>query len=128
MDPHRNGRVSEALREELAEIIGHEMSDPRLRSVDVTEVVVAPGMRKARVRVHVEAPDGKREETVQVLEGARQYIRNELSSRLRMYRIPDLHFESDLDGRKAGRVDLLLNQIRKGRPKDDGSGENSASE
>jgi len=126
VDPHRIERVSEALREELAEIIGYEMSDPRLGAVDVTEVVVAPDMRKARVRVHLEASSRKREEAVKALEGARQYLRCELASRLRMYRIPELHFESDLGGRTEGRVDQLLHGIRKGRPSA-GDDENGAS-
>ncbi len=126
MDPHRIERVSEALREELEEIIGYEMSDPRVGSVNITDVVVAPGMRKARVRVHMEGSTVKREEAVKALEGARQYLRRELASRLRMYRVPELHFEADLGGRTQGRVDQLLSEIRKGRPRA-GDNENGAS-
>ena len=35
MDQHRAERVSETVREELAEIISFELSDPRLAVVDV---------------------------------------------------------------------------------------------
>ena len=41
MDQHRAERVSETVREELAEIIGFELSDPRLAVVDVNHVQVA---------------------------------------------------------------------------------------
>ena len=37
MDERRTLRVSEAVREELAELIGFELDDPRLAAVDVTE-------------------------------------------------------------------------------------------
>ena len=38
MDVRRILRVSEAVKEELTEIIGFEMEDPRLLEVDVTDV------------------------------------------------------------------------------------------
>ena len=46
MDQHRAERVSETVREELAEIIGFELEDPRLAAVDVTDVRVAPNLFK----------------------------------------------------------------------------------
>jgi ribosome-binding factor A len=45
MDEHRSQRVSAAVREELTEIIGFEMEDPRLAAVDVTDVTVSPDSR-----------------------------------------------------------------------------------
>src|SRR5215470_15282994 len=38
MDERRTARVAEAVREELAELIGFELNDPRLTGVDVTQV------------------------------------------------------------------------------------------
>ena len=51
MDVRRILRVSEAIKEELNEIVGFEMEDPRLAMVDVTGVLVAPDLRNAVVRV-----------------------------------------------------------------------------
>ncbi len=45
MDNHRAGRVSEALREELGEMIAYELSDPRIGEAVVTEVLVSPDMQ-----------------------------------------------------------------------------------
>jgi len=117
MDAHRVERVSEALREELSEIIGYEMSDPRLRSVDVTEVVVTPDSRHARVLVHAGGTGEERESALVALEGARHYLRRELASRLRLFRIPELHFEQDAGLDAGSRVELLLKRVRKGRPR-----------
>ena len=69
MDQHRSERVSEAIREELSEIIGYEMSDPRIGPVDVTEVLVSPDMRHARVRLHLGGDEKSREATLRALEG-----------------------------------------------------------
>ena len=55
MDIHRPERVSEALREELSEMIAYELSDPRIGEAVVTEVLVSPDMRHAQVRLHLES-------------------------------------------------------------------------
>ncbi|MDX6289927.1 MAG: hypothetical protein QOH42_1726, partial [Blastocatellia bacterium] len=38
---HRPERIAETLREEIAQIVGYELEDPRLTLVTVTEVRVA---------------------------------------------------------------------------------------
>ena len=53
MDERRTLRVSEAIREELIELIGFETEDPRLLAVEVTEVQVSPDGRHANIRVVV---------------------------------------------------------------------------
>lgn len=116
MDAHRTQRVSEALREELAEIIGYEMADPRIDMVEVTEVLVAPDRRHARVRLHLSGDTSAQQETLRALAGARHYLRRALAGRLRLFRIPELHFEADLSPDEEARVELLLKRIRKGRP------------
>jgi ribosome-binding factor A len=115
MDSHRNQRVSEALREELGELIAYELSDPRIGEAVVTEVLVSPDMRHAQVRLHL-SEQGKAE-TIQALMGARHFLRHQLSERLNIFRIPELHFEADVSGQN-GRMDHLFKRIRRGRPRD----------
>jgi ribosome-binding factor A len=128
MDPHRSHRVSEAIREELYEIIGYEMSDPRINMVDVTEVLVAPDMRHARVRLHLGGDETSRGEALLAIEGARHFLRRELAVRLRLFRTPELHFEPDADAAQGERLDRLLRRVRKGRPRDVHPGEKSSLE
>ncbi len=120
MDPHRSQRVSEAIREELSEIIAYEMSDPRIGLVDVTEVLITPDMRHARVRLHLGGDDHGRQDTLLALDGARYYLRRELAGRLRLYRVPELHFEADLGLGGESRLEQLLRQAREERPKSSG--------
>lgn len=117
MDPHRSDRVSETLREELSEIIGYEMSDPRIAMVVVTGVQVEPGMRQAHVRVQVSGGEKEQQESLVALEKARHYLRRELSARLTLYRVPELHFEAERWPQAETRVEQLLKRAKKGRPK-----------
>lgn len=111
MDPHRVQRISEALREEISEMIEYELEDPRLRNVTVTEVQVKPDLKHAHVAVAA-AP-----EALEALEHARNYLRRELSSRLRLYKVPELHFEAADKTNAPNRVDVLLERLRKAREK-----------
>lgn len=117
MESHRAERVSEALREELEELIGYELTDPRLNTVYVTEVRVSSDKRLATVRIGTGGDQAAREETLKVLDGARNFLRRQLSQRLDLFRIPDLRFEADTSI-PGNRVDQLLKRIRKGRPRD----------
>ncbi|MBX5494162.1 MAG: 30S ribosome-binding factor RbfA [Bryobacteraceae bacterium] len=121
MDERRAQRVSEAMREELSEIIGYEMSDPRLSLVDVTEVHLSPDLRRAQVRVALGGTEAEQQEALQTLEKARGYLRRAISQRLQLYRTPDLHFEPAAKLRPGTRVDQLLKRIRRGRPRDNSS-------
>jgi ribosome-binding factor A len=125
MDPHRSQRVSETIREELSELIGYEMDDPRIGAVDVTEVFVTPDMRHARVRLHLEGDEGVRAGTLAAVEGARHYLRRELMGRLNLFRLPELHFEADVEAARDSRLAQLFKRARKGRPKEAPSNEES---
>src|ERR1700761_7056282 len=118
MDPHRAERVSEALREELGELIAYELSDPRIGDATITEVLVSPDMKHAQVRLHLgeRADDGQ--QTIEALDGARHFLRRQLAERLNLYRVPELHFESDIEPGLNGRVEHLLKRVRRGRPRD----------
>lgn len=121
MDSHRSERVSEALREELGELIAYELSDPRIGDAVVTEVLVSPDKRHAQVRLHLESAPAQQRETIKALEGARHFLRRQLAERLNLFRVPELHFESDSSGDGTGRMEYLLKRIRRGRPRDEGS-------
>jgi ribosome-binding factor A len=50
-----------------------------------------------------------------VLEHAKNFLRRELSIRLGLFRVPELHFEADVATELGGRMDHLLKRIQKGR-------------
>lgn len=102
MDARRTARVAEALRQELAELIGNEMSDPRVAGVTVTRVAVSRDLKRAEVRVFTAGDAARRDTALHALEGARHWIRRELAGRLRLWRMPEFHFQADSEvGRPA---------------------------
>jgi ribosome-binding factor A len=118
MENHRAERVSEALREELGEMIAYELSDPRIGDPVVTEVLVSPDMRHAQVRLHMSSSSAEQKETIEALEGARGFLRRQLAERLNLFRIPELHFEADVKLAINARMDHLMKRVRRGRPRD----------
>jgi ribosome-binding factor A len=118
MDTHRAERVSEALKEELGEMIAYELSDPRIGEATVTEVLVSPDMKHAQVRLHLGSQPNESQETILALDRARHFLRRQLAERLNLYRVPELHFEPDISPGLTARVDHLLKRVRRGRPRD----------
>ncbi|MGP0073588.1 MAG: 30S ribosome-binding factor RbfA [Bryobacteraceae bacterium] len=114
---HRTERISEALREELTELISYELSDPRVASATVTSLDVTPDKRHALVRIRVdEGADTK--QTIAALDHAAPYLRREVARRLELFRVPELHFEADIATEIGPRVDQLLKRMKKGRPRE----------
>jgi ribosome-binding factor A len=115
MDERRTLRVSEALREELCEIIGFETDDPRLLAVEVTEAHVSADGRHANVRVAVRGPEQEQRASLSALENARHYLRHEIASRLMLRHVPELHFEHDHNADVESRIEFLLKRAKKSR-------------
>jgi ribosome-binding factor A len=116
MDERRAKRISEAMREELAEIVGYEMSDPRVAGIDVVDVHVSPDLRHAQVMLAAE--HGAGEDALAALVGARGFLRRQLAARLELHRMPDLHFA--LEALESGaRLGNLMKRVRRGRPRDE---------
>jgi ribosome-binding factor A len=126
MDPRRSERVSEALREELEEFIAYELSDPRIQVSAVPEVLISPDGRQARVRLIIDGGAEEQAATLEALTHARGFIKRELTQRLQLFRMPDLHFEAAVGAELAPRVGRLLRRMRRGRPRDES--QNSAAE
>ncbi|HUI82463.1 MAG TPA: 30S ribosome-binding factor RbfA [Bryobacteraceae bacterium] len=115
MDERRTLRVSEAVREELAEIIAFEMQDPRVLDVDVTEVHVSPDGRHVHIKVAVKGDERQQKEALGALDHARHYLRHELGVRLSLRLVPELHFERDRNPDADSRIDFLLRRAKKTR-------------
>ena len=114
---HHQDRVAETLREEIGAMIEGELSDPRIAFCHVSEVVLNPGGKSARVYVAVDGAvsniDKAEADTLAGLEAAKGYIRFELKERMGVRHIPDLTFLADRSGRFQARITELMNRARK---------------
>jgi len=117
LDPHRHERVAEHIREELEELMGYELSDPRVGSVSVTEVLLSPDFRRVNVRLALRGAPDEQAQTLLGLEHAKQFLKHQLTERLQLYRTPELYFEADLPADLAAKAPQILKRIKRGRPK-----------
>ena len=115
MDERRTQRVSVAVQEELAEIIGFELDDPRLLEVTVTEVHVSSDGRYAHVKVALGGDERQQRASLAALDHARHYLRHELATRLSLRHVPELHFEQERHPDADTRIDILLKRAKKSR-------------
>lgn len=107
----RSQRVSDLLREEIADIITYRLKDPRIGFITVTGVDVTDDIKIARVYISV-LKDEEKKTTLEVLNAAKSFIRTELSKRLRMKFIPSIEFRLDTSVEYGSRIDKLLKEIR----------------
>jgi len=110
---HRTERAADTLREEIAQIVGYELEDPRLSTVTVTEVRIAADMRTARVYVTVAGDEKEHKDALRALQHAAPYVRKQLGLSLNLPRTPELHFVRDRVEEEGERVDQLLDQIER---------------
>jgi len=109
---HRN-RVASTFSDEIGAMLEGELSDPRIAESYVTEVVLAPGGKSARVFVAVHGGDAEEESTLAALMTARGYIRSQLRERMGVRHVPELTFAIDRSARMTGRMEELLDRTRK---------------
>lgn len=114
---HHRDRVAEALREEIGVLIEGELTDPRIDFCHVSEVVLDPGGKSARVYVALDSTTKEiakaEEETIAGLEAANGFIRHELRERLGVRKVPELSFHADRSGRFQARIEELMSRSRK---------------
>lgn len=90
-----------------------ELSDPRIAPSYVTDVVLAPGGKSARIYVAVHGNEQEEESTLAGLMTARSYIRSQLRERMGVRHVPDLTFAIDRSQKMTGRMEELLGRIHK---------------
>jgi ribosome-binding factor A len=107
----RPERVAEQLREEITEIVGFELEDPRLIAVTVTDVKVSENKREAKVFVTVEGDENEIRAAMKALHNAETFVRQQVTLRLNVHHAPHIHFVRDTVEEKAGRIDRILEEL-----------------
>lgn len=93
MPSHKLGRTTEDIRRELAAIF-RELKDPRVQQGLISIVRVEVTNDLSHASVYVSAMQGLEQAhtAVQGLKSASGFIRRELSHRLKLRHVPELHF------------------------------------
>jgi ribosome-binding factor A len=115
---HRPERVADILREEISQIVGYELEDPRLTMVTVTDVRVSDNGREAQVFVTVAGDEDEHARALDALRHATPYVRQQVGLSLNLPRTPHIHFVRDRVEEEGERVDKLLLEIGQERSKE----------
>jgi ribosome-binding factor A len=110
---HHMERIVEALKDEIGSIVEGELGDPRIALCTVSEVLLNPDGKSARVFLEVQGNEREQQQTLKAVSAAKGYIRRELLKRLGVRHVPDLTFLLDRSEEYGARIDELLGRIKK---------------
>jgi ribosome-binding factor A len=111
MTSRRQQRVAEQVRHELSKLIEHEIDDPRLELISITDVTISPDLYNANVYVSSLQGAAARDEVLAGLEHARKFLRHGLAERLKLRVVPNLYFHWDRSLETGDRISRLIDQI-----------------
>ncbi len=109
----RPEKLAQTLREQIMEIVGYELEDPRLRAVTVTDVRVSDDLRDAKVFVLINRNDENQiQGAMKALQNAEKYVRSQVAMSLSIRHAPHIHFVRDTLEEKAERIDQILEELK----------------
>ena len=113
-DRRRPERVASSVKEEIANALGRDLSDPRLANVVLSNVYVTDDLGTARIAIAVlgdNAEATRAKVACKVLQRLEGGLRKRLATRLSMRRVPTLKFDIVQGREEASRLDSLLNEV-----------------
>jgi ribosome-binding factor A len=110
--PHRIERINQLIRQEISDLLRHEIKDPRLsKFIAVTEVAISPDLRHARVYISFISSQQEKQAALDALAGASNFLRKEMARKLRLRRIPELSFHWDDSIERGTHIMGLIDQV-----------------
>ncbi|MBL0010047.1 MAG: 30S ribosome-binding factor RbfA [Nitrosomonas sp.] len=109
-DYSRTLRIADQIQRELADLIQHEIKDPRIGQITLTGVEVTRDYSHAKVFY---TTLGSKEENFLVekgLEHAKGFLRSNLSHRMKLRIVPQLHFIYDESVERGVRLSKLIDE------------------
>jgi ribosome-binding factor A len=105
-------RIADRIRQELADMLLREVSDPRLKSVYVTDVRVDRELSFADVFLSALEGEARSHEIMDGVSSAGGFIRKELAARVELRSFPRLRFHWDPTPENADRIERMLVELR----------------
>lgn len=105
-------RIADKLHLSIASLISTGMRDDRLNLVTVTHVNVDRELDHANIWVCAPSlGEDRSDQVLSALSGAAGFVRHELASRLKLRRIPKLHFHWDFTPDQAAKIEKIIDDI-----------------
>lgn len=105
-------KLAVLFQREISALIRTELRDPRIGTiVSITRVEITSDLENATVHTSVFGDTETKTDTINVLGGAAPFLKHHLLRRLRIKRVPDLHFELDETIEEAAHVLDLMKKV-----------------
>jgi ribosome-binding factor A len=104
----RAQRVGDQIQRELGDLLRLHLKDPRIGMVTVTAVEVSPDLSHAKIFFTHLAGHEHAATAVEALQHTAGFLRTELSHRLDLYSVPQLHFAYDDSIESGMRLSKLI--------------------
>ncbi len=104
----RNRKIADAIQRELSELIRLELRDPRVAMVTLTEVQVTRDNAHAKVFFTSMGNEAQVSSCQHGLQSAAGFLRSQLSHRLPIRTVPQLHFVLDTSIERGANLSKLI--------------------
>ncbi|MCC6260151.1 MAG: 30S ribosome-binding factor RbfA [Anaerolineales bacterium] len=105
-------RIADRVKQELAEMLIREISDPRLKQIFVTDVKIDRELTVADIYVSAVEGAARSAEILAGLESASGFLRKHLAARVEMRAFPRLRFHWDPTPENADHIEQILAKLR----------------
>lgn len=109
-------RIADRVKQDLAQMLIHEVNDPRLRQVFVNDVKIDRELAYADVYVSAVEGGSRSAEILEGLESAGGFLRRSLAARIALRSFPRLRFHWDPTPEHADQIERILAGLRKDEP------------
>jgi len=106
----RPQKVADLIQREVADLLRHDVRDPRVGMVTLTSVDVAPDLSHAKIFFTLLDVE-KKDETTRALQRVAGFLRAQLSHRMSMYTTPELRFVYDESVERGDRISRLIDSV-----------------
>lgn len=110
----KSERVADLIMRHLSELMMFEVSDPRLMGVTITDVRIDRELEHAEIFVNALGEEDRQKDVMLGLKHAQGFLRKELAARLRLRRMPQLHFQWDAVLSQAAHIEEVLDTLKIG--------------
>ena len=107
-DSSRPRRVAEQIQRELADLLRLEVKDPSVGMITITDVEVTNDYSHAKIFFTLLGDEARVKEALKGLQSAAGFLRSEISHRMKLRTMPQLHFVHDTSIERGMQLDQLI--------------------
>lgn len=111
MSKIRQQRTADQIQLILSDLFHRHLSDPRLQDLTITNVMIDRELEHADIYVNALGDESRQKEVMTALQRASGFLRHELSNRIRLRVVPQLHFHWDYSLAHTEEVNEILDSL-----------------